>query len=160
MRRGARAGGPRGPGRPSDAPAPTQVAEILGAILVHLPVVDHAEVRRLLTEGILLLAHHHQDPVLTALLRQPLPMERWVPGARGGGGGRGLPCDPDHARPARAETSQRTRASRGPCLTLSSSLPWGAQPWEKRGPRCANSGRRFTQHLVRFRLAGLVSLAV
>nr|KAF6496503.1 maestro heat like repeat family member 2A [Rousettus aegyptiacus] len=52
-----------------------KVAEILGAILVHLPVVDHAEVRRLLTEGILLLAHHHQDPVLTALLRQPLPME-------------------------------------------------------------------------------------
>lgn len=86
MRRGARAGGPRGPGRPSDAPAPTQVAEILGAILVHLPVVDHAEVRRLLTEGILLLAHHHQDPVLTALLRQPLPMERWVPRVRGGGG--------------------------------------------------------------------------
>lgn len=113
MRRGARAGGPRGPGRPGDAPAPTQVAEILGAILVHLPVVDHAEVRRLLTEGILLLAHHHQDPVLTALLRQPLPMERWVPGARGGGGGRGLPCDPDHARPAHAETFQRTGASRG-----------------------------------------------
>ncbi|XP_011370660.1 maestro heat-like repeat-containing protein family member 2A [Pteropus vampyrus] len=53
-----------------------KVAEILGAILVHLPVVEHPEVRRLLIEGIILLAHHHQDPVLTSLLRQPLPMER------------------------------------------------------------------------------------
>ena len=53
--------------------------EILGAILVHLPMVDHREVRRLLIEGILLLAHYHQETVLTALLRQPLPMERWVP---------------------------------------------------------------------------------
>ncbi|KAB0340016.1 hypothetical protein FD754_023472, partial [Muntiacus muntjak] len=52
-----------------------KVAEILGAILVHLPVVDHREVRRLLIEGILLLAHYHQETVLTALLRQPLPME-------------------------------------------------------------------------------------
>ncbi|KAB0388173.1 hypothetical protein FD755_003129 [Muntiacus reevesi] len=52
-----------------------KVAEILGAILVHLPVVDHREVRRLLIEDILLLAHYHQETVLTALLRQPLPME-------------------------------------------------------------------------------------
>ncbi|XP_006171221.1 maestro heat-like repeat-containing protein family member 2A isoform X1 [Tupaia chinensis] len=52
-----------------------KVAEILGAILVHLPVVDHLEVRRLLIEGILLLAHYHRETVLTALLRQPLPME-------------------------------------------------------------------------------------
>ncbi|XP_037380153.1 maestro heat-like repeat-containing protein family member 2A [Talpa occidentalis] len=52
-----------------------KVAEILGAILVHLPVVDHLEVRRLLIEGILLLAHYHQETVLTSLLRQPLPME-------------------------------------------------------------------------------------
>ncbi|MEJ1272161.1 maestro heat-like repeat family member 2A [Cricetulus griseus] len=51
------------------------VAEILGAILVHLPVVDHPEVRRHLIEGILLLAHYHQETVLTSLLRQPLPME-------------------------------------------------------------------------------------
>uniref|UniRef100_A0A8C2S2V1 Maestro heat-like repeat-containing protein family member 2A n=1 Tax=Capra hircus TaxID=9925 RepID=A0A8C2S2V1_CAPHI len=56
-----------------------KVPEILGAILVHLPMVDHREVRRLLIEGILLLAHYHQETVLTALLRQPLPMERWVP---------------------------------------------------------------------------------
>ncbi|CAK7321248.1 Maestro heat-like repeat-containing protein family member 2A [Vulpes lagopus] len=53
-----------------------KVAEILGAILVHLPVVDHLEVRRHLIEGILLLAHYHQETVLTSLLRQPLPMER------------------------------------------------------------------------------------
>ncbi|XP_026902981.2 maestro heat-like repeat-containing protein family member 2A isoform X2 [Acinonyx jubatus] len=52
-----------------------KVAEILGAILVHLPVADHPEVRRLLIEGILLLAHYHQETVLTLLLRQPLPME-------------------------------------------------------------------------------------
>ncbi|XP_075386252.1 maestro heat-like repeat-containing protein family member 2A [Tenrec ecaudatus] len=52
-----------------------KVAEILGAILAHLPVVDHLEVRRLLIEGILLLAHYHQETVLTSLLRQPLPME-------------------------------------------------------------------------------------
>ncbi|XP_058433553.1 maestro heat-like repeat-containing protein family member 2A [Marmota monax] len=52
-----------------------KVAEILGAILVHLPVVDHPEVRRLLIEDILLLAHYHQETVLTSLLRQPLPME-------------------------------------------------------------------------------------
>ncbi|XDB48141.1 hypothetical protein AB1E18_001724 [Capra hircus] len=52
-----------------------KVPEILGAILVHLPMVDHREVRRLLIEGILLLAHYHQETVLTALLRQPLPME-------------------------------------------------------------------------------------
>ncbi|KAI4580349.1 hypothetical protein MJT46_001717 [Ovis ammon polii x Ovis aries] len=52
-----------------------KVAEILGSILVHLPMVDHQEVRRLLIEGILLLAHYHQETVLTALLRQPLPME-------------------------------------------------------------------------------------
>ncbi|XP_004674818.1 PREDICTED: maestro heat-like repeat-containing protein family member 2A [Condylura cristata] len=52
-----------------------KVAEILGAILAHLPVVDHRAVRRLLTEGLLLLAHYHQEPVLTSLLRQPLPME-------------------------------------------------------------------------------------
>uniref|UniRef100_G5E7G7 Maestro heat like repeat family member 2A n=1 Tax=Loxodonta africana TaxID=9785 RepID=G5E7G7_LOXAF len=49
--------------------------EILGTILAHLPVVDHLEVRRLLIEGILLLAHYHQETVLTSLLRQPLPME-------------------------------------------------------------------------------------
>uniref|UniRef100_A0A4W2GSD0 Maestro heat like repeat family member 2A n=1 Tax=Bos indicus x Bos taurus TaxID=30522 RepID=A0A4W2GSD0_BOBOX len=52
-----------------------KVPEILGAILAHLPVVDHREVRRLLIEGLLLLAHYHQETVLTALLRQPLPME-------------------------------------------------------------------------------------
>ncbi|XP_024308609.1 maestro heat-like repeat-containing protein family member 2A isoform X4 [Homo sapiens] len=52
-----------------------KVAEILSAILVHLPVVDHPEVRRLLIDGILLLAHHHQETILTSLLRQPLPME-------------------------------------------------------------------------------------
>ncbi|XP_062049688.1 maestro heat-like repeat-containing protein family member 2A [Lepus europaeus] len=52
-----------------------KVAEILGAILVHLPVAEDQDVRRLLIEGILLLAHYHQDTVLTALLRQPLPME-------------------------------------------------------------------------------------
>ncbi|XP_059560853.1 maestro heat-like repeat-containing protein family member 2A [Myotis daubentonii] len=52
-----------------------KVAEILGAILVHLPVVDHQEVRRHLIEGILLLAHYHQETVLTSLLRQPLPMQ-------------------------------------------------------------------------------------
>ncbi|KAM7339674.1 hypothetical protein ACRRTK_000289 [Alexandromys fortis] len=52
-----------------------KVAEILGAILVHLPVVDYPEVRRHLIEGILLLAHYHQEMVLTSLLRQPLPME-------------------------------------------------------------------------------------
>ncbi|XP_059133991.1 maestro heat-like repeat-containing protein family member 2A isoform X4 [Peromyscus eremicus] len=52
-----------------------KVAEILGAILVHLPVVDHPEVRQHLIEGILLLAHYHQETVLTSLLRQPLPME-------------------------------------------------------------------------------------
>ncbi|MBV94329.1 Maestro heat-like repeat-containing protein family member 2A, partial [Eschrichtius robustus] len=56
-----------------------KVAEILGTILVHLPVVDHPEVRRLLIEGILLLAHYHQETVLTSLLRQPLPMERPCP---------------------------------------------------------------------------------
>ncbi|XP_069868076.1 maestro heat-like repeat-containing protein family member 2A isoform X1 [Dipodomys merriami] len=52
-----------------------KVAEVLGAILVHLPVVDHVEVRQLLIEGILLLAFHHRETVLTSLLRQPLPME-------------------------------------------------------------------------------------
>ncbi|XP_055146988.1 maestro heat-like repeat-containing protein family member 2A isoform X1 [Symphalangus syndactylus] len=52
-----------------------KVAEILSTILVHLPVVDHPEVRRLLIEGILLLVHHHQETILTSLLRQPLPME-------------------------------------------------------------------------------------
>lgn len=58
------------------------MAEILGAILVHLPVVDHPEVQRHLIEGILLLAHYHQETVLTSLLRQPLPMQRWVVGAQ------------------------------------------------------------------------------
>ncbi|XP_010839561.1 PREDICTED: maestro heat-like repeat-containing protein family member 2A, partial [Bison bison bison] len=52
-----------------------KVPEILGAILAHLPTVDHRDVRRLLIEGLLLLAHYHQETVLTALLRQPLPME-------------------------------------------------------------------------------------
>ncbi|XP_013012759.2 maestro heat-like repeat-containing protein family member 2A [Cavia porcellus] len=52
-----------------------KVADILGAILVHLPAVDHLEVRHLLIEGILLLAHYHQETVLTSLLRQPLPMQ-------------------------------------------------------------------------------------
>ncbi|KAM6152765.1 LOW QUALITY PROTEIN: maestro heat-like repeat-containing protein family member 2A [Erethizon dorsatum] len=52
-----------------------KVAEILGAILVHLPVVDYLEVRHLLIEGVLLLAHYHQEMVLTLLLRQPLPMQ-------------------------------------------------------------------------------------
>ncbi|XP_077011610.1 maestro heat-like repeat-containing protein family member 2A isoform X2 [Tamandua tetradactyla] len=52
-----------------------KVAEVLGAILTHLPVVENLEVRRLLTEGVLLLAHCYQEMVLTALLRQPLPME-------------------------------------------------------------------------------------
>uniref|UniRef100_A0A8C3YTQ9 Maestro heat like repeat family member 2A n=1 Tax=Catagonus wagneri TaxID=51154 RepID=A0A8C3YTQ9_9CETA len=52
-----------------------KVAEVLGAILVHLPMADQPEVRHVLIEGILLLAHHHQETVLTSLLRQPLPME-------------------------------------------------------------------------------------
>ena len=74
-----RARGPWGPGGPGDAlPAP-QVAEILGAILAHLPVVDPPEVRQRLVEGVLLLAHHHRETVLTSLLRQPLPMQRWAP---------------------------------------------------------------------------------
>lgn len=92
MCRGLRTGGPRTPGRPGDArPAPPrrQVAEILGTILVHLPVVDHPEVRGLLVEGVLLLAHYHQETVLTLLLRQPLPMERFV---RRVGGLRPRPC--------------------------------------------------------------------
>lgn len=54
----------------------------MGAILVHLPAVDHLEVRHLLIEGILLLAHYHQETVLTSLLRQPLPMQRWAPWKR------------------------------------------------------------------------------
>lgn len=74
-----RAGAPQGPGCLVMPRPPPQVPEILGAILAHLPVVDHREVRRLLIEGLLLLAHYHQETVLTALLRQPLPMERWVP---------------------------------------------------------------------------------
>ncbi|KAB0396545.1 hypothetical protein E2I00_006753 [Balaenoptera physalus] len=81
------------------------VAEILGAILVHLPVVDHPEVRRLLIEGILLLAHYHQETVLTSLLRQPLPMERWVPWVWG---------HPDCTRLATTDVSQKT----GACPTL------------------------------------------
>ncbi|KAF6115087.1 maestro heat like repeat family member 2A [Phyllostomus discolor] len=52
-----------------------KVAEILGAILAHLPVVDHPEVRQCLVEGVLLLARHHRETVLTSLLRQPLPMQ-------------------------------------------------------------------------------------
>ncbi|XP_058521134.1 maestro heat-like repeat-containing protein family member 2A isoform X1 [Ochotona princeps] len=52
-----------------------KVAEILGTILVHLPTVEDLDVRRLLIEGVLLLAHYHQETVLTSLLRQPLPME-------------------------------------------------------------------------------------
>ena len=78
MRQGEGRSPPRA-GLPGDAPPPPQVPEILGAILAHLPTVDHREVRRLLIEGLLLLAHYHQETVLTALLRQPLPMERWVP---------------------------------------------------------------------------------
>ena len=74
-----RAGAPRGPGCLVTPRPHPQVPEILGAILAHLPTVDHREVRRLLIEGLLLLAHYHQETVLTALLRQPLPMERWVP---------------------------------------------------------------------------------
>jgi hypothetical protein len=76
-------GYPTGAQNASSIPLPSfQVAEILGAILVHLPVVDHLEVRHLLIEGILLLAHYHQETVLTSLLRQPLPRERLVPWRR------------------------------------------------------------------------------
>lgn len=77
------------------------MAEILGAILVHLPVVDHPEVRHPLIEGILLLAHYHQETGLMSLLRQPLPMERWVPWVWG---------HPDCARLATAGVSQKTGA--------------------------------------------------
>lgn len=91
------------------------MAEILGAILVHLPTVDHLEVRGLLIEGILRLAHYHQETVLTSLLRQPLPMERWVPRVRG----HGLLCNSGHARLTLADTSGRTGALTVPCLTLS-----------------------------------------
>ncbi|KAM6169935.1 maestro heat-like repeat-containing protein family member 2A [Rhynchocyon petersi] len=52
-----------------------KVAEVLSTILDRLRRVDHPDVRRHLIEGILLLAHHHQDAVLTLLLIQPLPME-------------------------------------------------------------------------------------
>lgn len=69
-----------GAGGPGDAPPPPQVAEILGTILAHLPVVEPPEVRRCLIEDVLLLAHHHREAVLTSLLRQPLPLQRWVPG--------------------------------------------------------------------------------
>lgn len=68
-----------GAGGPGDAPPPPQVAEILGTILAHLPVVEPPEVRRCLIEDVLLLAHHHREAVLTSLLRQPLPLQRWVP---------------------------------------------------------------------------------
>lgn len=84
-------------------PSP-QVAEILGAILVQLPTVDHLEVRGLLIEGILRLAHYHQETVLTALLRQPLPMERWVPRV----GGHGPLCNSGLARFTFSDTSERT----------------------------------------------------
>lgn len=103
-------GVPRTPGCSSDAlpgPPRRQVAEILGTILVHLPVVEHPEVRGLLVEGVLLLAHYHQETVLTLLLRQPLPMERCV---RWWGR---LLCNPDRARGTCARASRRTRASRG-----------------------------------------------
>lgn len=80
------------------------MAEILGAILVQLPTVDHLEVRDLLIEGILRLAHYHQEIVLTALLRQPLPMERCVPWV----GGHGLLCNSGHARFTLSDTSERT----------------------------------------------------
>ena len=61
--------------------------------MVHLPVADHPEVRRLLVEGILLLAHYHQETVLTSLLRQPLPMERWAP-RTGSHSPRAMPASP------------------------------------------------------------------
>lgn len=77
------------------------MAEILGAILVHLLVVDHPDVRHPLIEGILLLAHYHQETVLTSLLPQPLPVERWVPWVWG---------HPDCARLATAGVSQKTGA--------------------------------------------------
>lgn len=88
-------------------PAPPQVAEILGAILVQLPVVDHREARRPLIEGILLLAHYHQETVLTALLRQPLPMERCVPWT----GSHGPLCGPDQAPLTATDVSWRTGPS-------------------------------------------------
>ncbi|KAM6178199.1 maestro heat-like repeat-containing protein family member 2A [Rhynchocyon petersi] len=53
-----------------------KVAEIMATILAHMRRVDHTEVRRPLIQDILLLALHHQDTVLSLLLRQPLPMER------------------------------------------------------------------------------------
>lgn len=80
------------------------MAEILGAILVQLPTVDHLEVRGLLIEGILRLAHYHQETVLTALLRQPLPMERWVPPV----GGHGPLCNSGVGRFTLSDTSERT----------------------------------------------------
>ncbi|KAM6155719.1 maestro heat-like repeat-containing protein family member 2A [Rhynchocyon petersi] len=55
-----------------------KVAEVLSTILVLLQRVNHPEVQRPLIEGILLLAHQHQDTVLTLLLRQPLPMESHI----------------------------------------------------------------------------------
>lgn len=88
-------------------PAPPQVAEILGAILAQLPVVDHREARRPLIEGILLLAHYHQETVLTALLRQPLPMERWVPWT----GSHSPLCGPDQAPLTATDVSWRTGRS-------------------------------------------------
>ncbi|KAM6178196.1 maestro heat-like repeat-containing protein family member 2A [Rhynchocyon petersi] len=53
-----------------------KVAEIMATILAHMRRVDHPEVRCPLIQDILLLALHHQDTVLSLLLRQPLPMER------------------------------------------------------------------------------------
>lgn len=101
-------------------PAPPQVAEILGAVLVQLPVVDHLEVRRPLIEGTLLLAHYHQETVLTALLRQPLPMERWVPCP-----GSHIPLrTPDQAHLTTTDMSRRM----GPSSSAGNKLGLGPTP--------------------------------
>ncbi|XP_036611735.1 maestro heat-like repeat-containing protein family member 2A [Trichosurus vulpecula] len=52
-----------------------KVPEILSTILAHLPLVLHPDVRRPLVEAVLLLAHSYQEPVITSLLRQPLPLD-------------------------------------------------------------------------------------
>ncbi|CAM5124648.1 unnamed protein product [Natator depressus] len=53
-----------------------QVPDILAILYRHMPTIQEGSLRQFLVEAVSILAHHHQEAVISSLLSKGLPMDR------------------------------------------------------------------------------------
>ncbi|CAM5169144.1 unnamed protein product [Eretmochelys imbricata] len=52
-----------------------EVPDILAILYRHMPTIQEGSLRQFLVEAVSILAHHHQEPVISSLLSKRLPMD-------------------------------------------------------------------------------------